>query len=502
MTEAREGENESGFALFVPIAKVDRERREVWGWATLETMDQQGEVVDYDASVKAFDEWGRNFERATGGVSRGNLREMHQPKAVGTVIASKPVPEKRGIWVGAKLSQSSDGENAWQKVLDRTLTGFSIGAPKAERKMEYDSKLGKMVNRVVGYKLSELSLVDNPACPGADIKEIKVQKGMLDVIGDEAEPRGEAVEKTFEANAYVDESGRVWKLVEGRVVAVNERKGRNMGDLEKAKKNIGPSQREQGGPPGPERPAVAQGNEQMGFAAPKSAASANVPPAGISHEDDEHAVSGEGQGKASGVMSQQQGAPTMQTPSQSAPPPAPATPSGTQAPVQRMPYCAMCGKATQGPIQTPPAPAMPMQRAAESDEIEGLSKLVKVIETTGSGLSKVAEAIKATEGKFASVTAELNKTITALSQRVTTIEKTPMPGGPMRTELPGGVRPVEKGATTNGDEGVSKSYAAALERVIATTGDPFLRDQLSRELAKSVFVQGERDGSSKKVLLA
>ena len=63
------------FRIFIPIAKVNHEQRTVAGWATTEKVDKQNEIVDYEASKKAFDDW------------HGNIREMHEPKAVGKAIA-------------------------------------------------------------------------------------------------------------------------------------------------------------------------------------------------------------------------------------------------------------------------------------------------------------------------------------------------------------------------------------------------------------------------------
>ncbi len=65
--------------LSVPFTKVNREKRTVSGFATLDNVDQTGDVVTSEASIKAFE----NF--------RGNLREMHQPVAVGKIVSFKPI---------------------------------------------------------------------------------------------------------------------------------------------------------------------------------------------------------------------------------------------------------------------------------------------------------------------------------------------------------------------------------------------------------------------------
>ena len=41
--------------LSMPIAKVDKEKRIVSGFATLDNIDQHGDIVSSDASAKAFE---------------------------------------------------------------------------------------------------------------------------------------------------------------------------------------------------------------------------------------------------------------------------------------------------------------------------------------------------------------------------------------------------------------------------------------------------------------
>ena len=70
-------------SLSVPFFKVDEERRIVSGFATLDNIDRHRDIVDTDASLKAFDQF------------RGNLREMHQPIAVGKVTNFREENKRR-----------------------------------------------------------------------------------------------------------------------------------------------------------------------------------------------------------------------------------------------------------------------------------------------------------------------------------------------------------------------------------------------------------------------
>lgn len=178
-----EGDN---VRLTMPIAKVDEERRIVSGFATLDNVDRQGDVLLTEASRKAFE----NF--------RGNVRLMHQPIPAGKVVSFRENTfyDKEsgkmysGIFVDAYISKGA--ENIWQMVLDGTLTGFSIGG----RIVDYETKIDDGeeypgVRVVKEYELMELSLVDSPANQFANI--LSIQK-----LGDEVITSGIATEFSTE----------------------------------------------------------------------------------------------------------------------------------------------------------------------------------------------------------------------------------------------------------------------------------------------------------------
>lgn len=153
------------FHLNIPITKVDEEQRIVTGIATSESVDSQGDIIDFEASKKAFSDW------------VGNIREMHDPtRAIGKRIDVQFDDDKKEVILSAKISESADGENAWVKVKEGILTGFSIGGQIF--KITKD-KAVKGANRIVDYALSETSLVDNPANPDAQLIMVKSKNGGL-----------------------------------------------------------------------------------------------------------------------------------------------------------------------------------------------------------------------------------------------------------------------------------------------------------------------------------
>jgi len=167
-----EGEN---VRFSVPFSKVDIDRRIVSGFATLDNVDKQADIVTSEASVSAFTRF------------RGNIREMHQPTAVGKMVNFKedkyfdPDSKKfySGVYVSAYVSKGA--QDTWEKVLDGTLSGFSIGGKMNKWDDAYDEKMDAQIRIIKEYDLVELSLVDNPANQFANILSIEKVDG-VDVV--------------------------------------------------------------------------------------------------------------------------------------------------------------------------------------------------------------------------------------------------------------------------------------------------------------------------------
>jgi hypothetical protein len=183
--------------LSVPFTKVNRENRTVSGFATLDNVDQTGDVVTAEASMKAFESF------------RGNLREMHQPLAVGKVVSFKPetyYDQKskefyNGVYVTSYISKGA--QDTWEKVLDGTLSGFSIGGKIKESDNEMNKSTGETVRFIKDYDLIELSIVDSPANEMCNIISIEKMNGQLVF-------KGMAADVVTENIFYCEESDSVF----------------------------------------------------------------------------------------------------------------------------------------------------------------------------------------------------------------------------------------------------------------------------------------------------
>jgi len=165
---------QSGLNFTFPFQKINKEQRIVTGIATADNPDLVDDVVNFDASVKAFSNW------------IGNIREMHSPIAVGKLVDWKTVPVSyngqmyQGIEVSVYISKGA--ENTWQKILDGTLKGFSIGGNIGKTENVFMERHGRKVREIQDYMLGELSVVDNPCNPAGMFAMIKSVNGKLEYV--------------------------------------------------------------------------------------------------------------------------------------------------------------------------------------------------------------------------------------------------------------------------------------------------------------------------------
>ena len=220
-------------SAFLTIAKRDDEQQIVEGYASSEDIDLQGgiwppdnrdgthpndqqfyegDVVSSEAIRKALPDY----------MEFANLREMHdETRAVGTILKAeivRGVVKSNGrtlhdpLHIIAKVSDPV----TWQKVKDGTLKGFSILGDVYD--LVITKMYGKTVRLIKDLCLTEISLVDRPANPAA---QVILWKGMTSMAQ-------QAKKKTAVAKAAADPKGAIMALQELRDEA------ELAGDLEKA----------------------------------------------------------------------------------------------------------------------------------------------------------------------------------------------------------------------------------------------------------------------------
>ena len=108
------------FHLFIPITKVDVEKRLVYGTIAEEIPDKAGEIMDYASARPEFETWSAEIAKASDGKSVGNLRAMHGAVAAGKLQSSRSMMRAKKIECCGKVVDDAE----WNKVLEGVYTGF------------------------------------------------------------------------------------------------------------------------------------------------------------------------------------------------------------------------------------------------------------------------------------------------------------------------------------------------------------------------------------------
>src|SRR5437763_16506724 len=153
------------FRLFVPLTKVDVEKRLVFGTIAEEIPDRANEIMDYESARPEFEAWSAEIAKASDGKSLGNLRAMHGSVAAGKLESLAFDDDARRIECCGKVVDDAE----WAKVLEGVYTGFSMGGRYVKRwKDEANPHLTRYTPRP-----AEVSLVDNPCIPTATFEVVK-----------------------------------------------------------------------------------------------------------------------------------------------------------------------------------------------------------------------------------------------------------------------------------------------------------------------------------------
>lgn len=118
----------------------------IWGYATTDTLDKQGEVLSEKAIRNALPDYKK----------WRNIREMHQQKTVGKAEHLLMIPGK-GLLVGIKITD----ESCWEKIQSGLYQGLSIGGIIHNREKRFFG--GRMLTVITELTIAEISVVDQPA---------------------------------------------------------------------------------------------------------------------------------------------------------------------------------------------------------------------------------------------------------------------------------------------------------------------------------------------------
>lgn len=150
----------------MPIKKINEEQRIVAGYASVELIDKQNEVIPLDALREAWGRFWKNQEFAIGMV-------MHSNIPIAKVIAEftesngtvhKSGVDDTGLYIVSKIRDDIRKANeVWDLINSEPpeLVGYSIGGEALLRSTVCDGKTCH--DQIDELEIHEISIVDNPA---------------------------------------------------------------------------------------------------------------------------------------------------------------------------------------------------------------------------------------------------------------------------------------------------------------------------------------------------
>jgi len=157
---------------------TDPDERIVAGWASVEIIDLQRDIIPVDVLERAMYKY---MDRG------GYILYRHSNIPVGKVlrweIRKHPETGKLGVWIEAKIFDKYETDNmVWQAIKEGKIKGFSIGGIGKEQKVKVKTENGEEeADLITDIELEEISLVEEPANPLAKIEQINWYAKGLDV---------------------------------------------------------------------------------------------------------------------------------------------------------------------------------------------------------------------------------------------------------------------------------------------------------------------------------
>lgn len=157
----------------------DDQHRLVEGYANVEIVDKQGDIVPTDTLRKAFLSY----------MSHGGLiMKQHQNQPVGKIIEWSVAKNDEGVdgihIIGEIFKDGAVADEMWTDVKAGIVKGFSIAGKSLARESRINKDTGDTVNILKEIDLNEISIVRDPANPDATIDSFSISKSLKEE-GDE-----------------------------------------------------------------------------------------------------------------------------------------------------------------------------------------------------------------------------------------------------------------------------------------------------------------------------
>ena len=184
------------FSIYIPFGKTEKNddgSLSVWGRATQEIQDGQGETMDYGTSLPYWKRRMEEMQKLTDGNSLMPIREMHNPYAAGKAIQIDPIDGEKAVDICSKIYDPV----TIKKIQEHVLNGYSVGGKYVRRWRDGDG---------IRYTADphEISVVDVPAVPTAKFTLFK--------SADAPDAQTPALEKSQEDSSIAEQTQAIQEL--------------------------------------------------------------------------------------------------------------------------------------------------------------------------------------------------------------------------------------------------------------------------------------------------
>ncbi len=159
-------------SVFVPLVKIDEERRLIIARAAQELVDKSNEIMDYESAKPEFEAWSADYHRMSNGLSKGNVRVMHTRTVAGKLTDLGFDDDAKAVDIVMKIEDDQE----WRKAKSGCYTGVSIGGGYRKK---WKDPTGAMRYTP---RISEISLVDSPCIPTALFAELVKADGLVEHV--------------------------------------------------------------------------------------------------------------------------------------------------------------------------------------------------------------------------------------------------------------------------------------------------------------------------------
>lgn len=164
------------FKFYIPITKIDEEKRLVYGRATQEVVDKSGEIFDYTSSKPYFEAWSAKCQKDSEALglptSFGNIRAMHGKSVAGKIVEAITFNDaEKAIDIVSKVVN----DNEWKMVSEGCYLGYSIGGGYVDKWKDDEMNATRYTANP-----NEISLVDSPCCGAAKFFDVVKSSGVVE----------------------------------------------------------------------------------------------------------------------------------------------------------------------------------------------------------------------------------------------------------------------------------------------------------------------------------